>query len=308
MLATAARPLYSQSRGVPKMQAVPEPYDQVSLRRAEKEIARFHFGAGLNRPFVYPVIGPSGRGLTRMGHPGDPYGHSHHNSIWISHSSVNGVDFWADHKADGGRIVTKQVVGLVDEDALCGVITRSEWVAPQGKVLLKEQRETYAYPLPADEWLLVIDLTLEAASVDVVFGKAAFGPIGVRVAKQLSVQFGDGVIRNSAGASGEPAIFRKPAKWTDYSGTIATGVREGLTLFDHPMNPGHPSPFHVRADGWMGAMLSMDRDFVATKKDPLKLRYGVYVHAGAPTDGALEGQWDEFVKGRRNRLPHLAVP
>ena len=296
LLATATLPLRSQSRPVPRLQAVPEAYEQVSIQRQEKEIARLHHGATLNRPFVYPVIGPSGRGLTRMGHPGDPYGHSHHNSIWICYSSVNGVDFWSDHRTDGGRIVTKEVFDLIDDDARAGVITRSEWIAPQGKVLLNERRETWAYPLESGQWLLVIDLTLQAVSVDVVFEKASFGPIGVRMAKPLSAFFGDGVIRNSSGASGEPAIFRKPAKWVDYSGSIANGVPEGLTLFDHPMNPGHPSPFHVRVDGWMGAMLSMDRAFTATHSQPLRVRYGVFVHSGAPTVAVLEKRWADFAK------------
>ena len=34
--------------------------------------------------------------LTRMGHPHDPQSHSHHNSVWISHNSVNGISFWED--------------------------------------------------------------------------------------------------------------------------------------------------------------------------------------------------------------------
>ena len=29
-----------------------------------------------------------------MGHPHDPVGHSHHNSVWIAHESVNGESFW----------------------------------------------------------------------------------------------------------------------------------------------------------------------------------------------------------------------
>jgi hypothetical protein len=49
------------------MQAVPQPYKQVSFQRGGGEIARFHFGAALKRPFVFPLVGPSGRSLTRLG-------------------------------------------------------------------------------------------------------------------------------------------------------------------------------------------------------------------------------------------------
>ncbi|MBA2527593.1 MAG: PmoA family protein, partial [Pyrinomonadaceae bacterium] len=245
--------------GIPAMQAVPQPYDQVSLQRDEREIARFHYGPALNRPFVYPVIGPSGRTLTRMGHPGDPHSHSHHNSVWVSYSSVNGVDFWSDHRADRGRIVVREVTELEDGNDRAGIITKGAWIDPAGKTLVREQRETWVYRLEDRQLLLVIDLKLDAAAGEVTFEKAGFGPVGVRVAKWMSAHFGDGRITNSAGGEGEPATFRKPARWMDYSGSVASGVREGLTLMDHPMNPGHPSPFHVREDGWMGAMLSTER-------------------------------------------------
>src|SRR5205823_14730376 len=85
------------AKPIPRVQAVPEPYDQISFQVDGKELARYHFHASLHRPFVYPVLGPSGRTLTRMGHPGDPFTHSHHNSVWISYSNVNGVDYWTDH-------------------------------------------------------------------------------------------------------------------------------------------------------------------------------------------------------------------
>jgi len=69
------------AKPVPRFQAVPQPYEQVSFTRDGAEISRLHFGPGLNRPFVFPAIGPGGRSVTRMGHPHDPVSHSHHNSI-----------------------------------------------------------------------------------------------------------------------------------------------------------------------------------------------------------------------------------
>ena len=82
-----------QPKPVPLMQAIPLPYDQVSLQHQGVEMMRFHFANTLRRPFVFPIQGPSGRSLTRMGHPHDPVGHSHHNSFWVSHYRVNGFDF-----------------------------------------------------------------------------------------------------------------------------------------------------------------------------------------------------------------------
>src|SRR5690348_16421423 len=74
-----------EGKPIPAMQVLPLPYDQASVERQGQEIARYHFGATLRRPYVYPLVGPTGKSLTRMGHPRDPQGHSHHNSLWISH-------------------------------------------------------------------------------------------------------------------------------------------------------------------------------------------------------------------------------
>ena len=57
------------AKPVPRMQVVPLPHAQASIQRDGKEITRYHFAGSLRRPFLYPIIGPSGRSLTRMGHP-----------------------------------------------------------------------------------------------------------------------------------------------------------------------------------------------------------------------------------------------
>ena len=55
----AAEP--SQPKPVPRLQAIPLPGQEISFQRDGVEIARYCFATNLNRPFVYPVIGPSGR-------------------------------------------------------------------------------------------------------------------------------------------------------------------------------------------------------------------------------------------------------
>ena len=57
-----------EPKPVPRLQVVPMPDDQASFQRDGVEITRYHFGPGLERPFLFPVVGPSGRSLTRMGH------------------------------------------------------------------------------------------------------------------------------------------------------------------------------------------------------------------------------------------------
>jgi hypothetical protein len=286
-----------RGKPVPRLQAIPQPYDQVSFQRDGLEIARFHFGHDLRRPFVFPLVGPSGRSLTRMGHPRDPESHSHHNSVWVSHNSVNGVSFWDDRSK--GKIVHQRVEKIVDEGGdVAAVFAAANWVnEADGKVLLRERRRTEVRLLDKGDYLLTIDLRLEAPGPQpVTFGKTPFGLLGVRMAKTIGVTDGGGTIRNSEGGVDEKEVLWKRAKWVDYSGPVTNDAVEGITLMDHPSNPNHPTFFHVRNDGWMGASLTYDADRMIEPGKPLVLRYGLYVHAGAPPREQINGRWDAFAK------------
>jgi hypothetical protein len=296
VVAMSQATLPAQPKAAPKMQATPQPYDQVSFQRDGAEIARFHFGSTLRRPFVFPLIGPSGRALTRMGHPHDPIGHSHHNSVWISHHDVNGVTFWGDTGKNTGRIIHQRVEKLADGDDEASVTSLNHWTEDATKkVLLIERRKTTVQLLEKNEWLLILDLQFDVKE-PVTLGKTPFGIIGVRLAKSIGVNDGAGMIRNSAGQVNEKEVFWKPAKWVDYSGAVAAKQVEGITLFDHPANPNHPSVFHVRNDGWMGACLTFDAPRTIVPGKSLRLRYGLYVHGGQPSGDAIETSWAAFAK------------
>ena len=46
---------------------------------------------GLYRPYVFPLRTVQGHVVTQAG----PADHPHHLSIWVAHSKVNGLNFWA---------------------------------------------------------------------------------------------------------------------------------------------------------------------------------------------------------------------
>jgi hypothetical protein len=286
------------------MQVIPLPDAQASFQRDGRELTRAYFGTSLRRPFLYPVIGPSGRSLTRMGHPHDPEGHSHHNSVWAAHESVDGDSFWSDRGP--GRVVQRRIVRYDDRDDEASLIAINAWVGKGDAVRLLERRGIVVQPLADLEWMLILDLQFEAPGGPVTFGTTPFGMVGVRLAKTIGINDGGGLIRNSEGnvnELGPNGAFRKRARWVDYSGPISRDAVEGVTLLDHPANPNHPTHFHVRGDGWMGASLTYENPIVIEPGRLLRLRYGLYVHAGVPSPQALDARWAEFARSVVNDLP-----
>lgn len=261
----------------PRCQLVPLPDEQVSFQIDNVERLRWHHGASYPRPFFYPLLGPTGTSLTRMGHPGAP-DHDHHRSIWFSHNKVLGIDFWSDRSP--ARIRQKNWLCYQDgEDEATMSVLLGWYDGHDPKELLEQELIAGIRPGPDGETFLELQATFKPTAESLEFGKTNFGFLAVRMAKSLSAHFGGGVITNSEGAVGEPAIFGKPAKWMDYSGPVPRGD-EGITYFDHPTNPGHPVSWHVREDGWMGASVCLNGPLETTRKQPLMLRYLLHAHRG----------------------------
>ncbi len=270
----------------PRCEVLPLPDHQVAVLVEGKECLRWHFGPHSPKPFFYPILGPSGRSLTRLGHPGAP-NHDHHRSVWFAHADVAGVDFWSDRTP--ARVVQRQWLAYQDGDeAVLAVLL--EWQdgrSPQP--LLQQELVAAVAPLDGGQWLLELQSTFRPTADQLQFGRTNFGFLAVRVAKSLSEYFGGGLLTDSNGRQHEAQIFGRRAAWVDYSGPVLPDVVEGLTCFDHPTNPGHPTRWHVREDGWMGASVCFDGPLTTTRTEPLRLRYLLHVHAG-PVDPDRAGQ------------------
>ncbi len=287
---------------VPQVQAVPLPHHVTSFQLDGRELTALHFDPLDMRPFWYPILGSKEISLTRMGHPHDPLTHSHHNSVWISHNSLNGLDFWGDQAKHQGRIIPVEVSHEGYEDGVSFASMRmvNHWVnAADQSLQLREIRRTEIRPIEgAKSWFMIIDLEFTAPRErTATFGATGFGLVAVRVAKSIGVHDGGGRILNSEGQLNEAQVFRKPARWCDYSGRISNEVDglAGITLMNHPMNPHHPTAFHVRNDGWMGCCLSLDTPVEVTESQKLRVRYALWVHDAVPTLNEIEQQWQTFL-------------
>ena len=283
---------------IPRCQIIPEPEDQAVFQIGDQEVLRWHHGKEYPRPFFYPLNGPSGQSLTRMGHPGAA-NHDHHRSVWFAHNKVLGMDFWA----DGKEMQIRQHGWLVYQDGEEEAVMASEigWYdGHDPQPLLKQVLVAALQPDREGQYQLELQATFTPTAETLELQKTNFGMLAVRVSKNLSVHFGGGTLANSEGQVGEPAIFGKPARWMDYSGPVSTSgppVIEGISYIDHPKNPGQPTHWHVREDGWMGASLCFNAPIMLQKIAPLRIRYLLDIHAG-PVDAKRANRLQTDFSGR----------
>jgi hypothetical protein len=288
-----------------RCQVVPLPAHQVSVRVDGAERLRWHHGPEYPRPFFYPLLGPSGSPLTRMGHPGAP-DHDHHRSIWFAHAKVLGIDFWGDRT--DARVRQKQWLQYQDGDAEAALAVLLGWYdGHDPRALLEQELVAGVRPGPDGETLLEMQATFRPTAESLEFGQTNFGFLAVRVAKNLSEHFGGGRLTNSAGATGEPALFGKPARWVDYSGPVPGGGTEGITYIDHPDNPGSPVRWHVREDGWMGAAVCLGGPVPTTRKQPLVLRYLLHAHRGPVARERADRLAADFAASPRYEVARVQV-
>lgn len=290
-----------------RCEAIPVADQQVSLRIDGREIARWNASPLAPRPYLYPLNGPSGACLTRMGHPGAP-NHDHHRSVWFAHHKLLGIDFWSEDSP--ARI--RQQGWLVYQDGADAAVmaVRLGWFDGHDPQPLVEQEVILVVrPLDNGEYLLDWQLRFTPHAEQIEFQKTNFGFLAVRVAKSMSAVFGAGMLTDSEQRSGEKAIFGQSARWVDYSGPVVVEsseerrtVTEGITYFDHPSNPTHPSRWHVRDDGWMGCAPCLEGPLTTTKASPLSLRYGFYIHSGPADQARMEHAWMHWLG-----MPRLSV-
>jgi hypothetical protein len=305
-----------------RCQIVPQPDHQASFTIDGAERLRWHFGPNYPRPFFYPLAGPSGAALSRMGHPGAP-NHDHHRSIWFAHEKVLGINFWGDNTP--ARVKQKEWLAYQDHDDQAVMAVSLGWYdGHDPQELLTQQLIVELRPYGNGETLVELQSTFTPTAESLELGQTNFGFLAVRVAKSISKFFGGGELRSSEGATGENEIFGKAARWMDYSGPVrvppTAGSRfgaqhgagetavEGITYFDHASNPGYPAHWHVREDGWMGASFNRTGTYVIECKRPLVLRYLLFAHAGIAESKTANALAQAFNEGRAFQVTHHPGP
>jgi len=287
--------------------------DRVAVTVDGEEFTSYRF-TGHDKPILSPLRAPGGVPLTRSwpiekGVAGEPEDHPHHESLWFTHGSVNGHDFWAPRAHGAGPDgpiphVEHVSIDRCESGETAILETTSRWVDADSKPVLTEHRTMV---FSADETARSIDVTLKlvADAGPVTFGDTKEGSFALRVRPQLQPKDFNG----SQGASGrlinseglvDAAAWGKRARWVDYSGTV-DGKAYGIAMLDHPFNLRHPTWWHAREYGLSGANPFGIHDFAGEPEgagnftipegETLVLRYLVVFHAGVAEEAGIDRRW-----------------
>lgn len=274
-----------------------------------KPFCEYHIRSG-HQPIIWPIIGPGGQPLTRaypMGEQaaGGSDDHPHHRSLWFTHGSVNGLDFWMEPKAPrpDNQIVHREFAELTAADGVAKIVARDDWTSDGRKVA--EDERTITFGADANGRWIDFLVVVTASEGDLTFGDTKEGSLGLRVADSLSAEpkhGGKGGIRNSRGQE-DAVAWGQSAEWVDYSGPV-DGKPAGIAVFDLPDSFRHPTRWHVREYGLFAANPFGQHDFppdvreqgatTIKKGETLKLHYRVLFYDGTKTNRELAAIYKEY--------------
>lgn len=215
-----------------------------------------------NKPFLWRIMGPTGKPMTRSFPMEDVAGettdHVHQRGLTFAHQGVAGYDTWVedatyrDHATSADRVAT---VGAIRHRGYrtvagggCGVIhARNDLVDAANKPLLAEERRmTFSFAPFAR--IIDVDIDLVAAYGPVELADMKDAGVYIRVPDSMAVDRGlGGVIVNSA-EQRNADTWSRHAEWVDYHGPVA-GEHLGIAILNHPTSFRHPTAWHVRTYG-----------------------------------------------------------
>jgi hypothetical protein len=291
LLAVASLPVSSRglnaAEAVPPVATITESFDEATKTK------RFTISAGGTRftefdwvidrksagqkPYFYPVETASGLNIARELTTKDD--HPHHKGIWFTIDEVNDRKYWAEK----ARVlcVAAEIVTPSGNPAVMKIT--NHWLDESDGVVLTESTTVSFH----GDRLMTYDATLTAGSEDVTFHDTKEGLFAIRLRDQLRGQNG-GTISNADGETSEENCWGRESAWVDYHGSI-DGQTVGVAIFDHPRNF-RKSRYHVRNYGLFAINPFGPKAYTKGQlpEDPvtlasgtsLRLRYGLYVHAG----------------------------
>lgn len=318
---------------------------QLTVKEAERRVdvtidgqpfTSYVWPTTLKKPVLYPILTAKGTRITRgfpmEPAPGERVDHPHHVGLWFNYGDVNGIDFWnnseaikPDQRPKMGTIVHRAVTAAKGGPNEGVLEVDSDWVMPDGSVILKEHTK-YVFRGTATSRTIDRITTLKAGATRVDMKDNKEGVLGLRVTRALEEPttkpevFTDaagrpttvasmdntgvnGVYLTSEGVKGA-AVWGTRGRWTTLSGKVG-GEQVSVAIFDTPGNPGYPTYWHARGYGLFAANplgqkeLSGGKDtlnFALEPNQSVTFKHRVHVVTGGMTAEQAEAAWKQWVE------------
>ncbi len=250
------------------------------------------------KPYIYPLATLDGTGLTAN----SPADHVWHHSLWFAWKYINHVNFWEIDKKTGlsaGCTNIKSTRFHRGADFSARVEMAIEYALPGQPPVMRESRVlTFGAPRPDGAYAIDWDATFTVGNEDITLDrtppKAKSGGYA-----GLSLRFPKGTtgwsFLTSEGAHNSDEGNGKRARWVDFSGPTTKGTVAGITVFDHPANPRHPTAWYLNeGHPYFSPALIYQEPMTLKAGATMRLRYRVQVHNGAGEAAALEREWTSY--------------
>ncbi len=276
-----------------------------------------------NKPYLYPLIGPTGQPMTRA-YPmekvdGEQYDHPHHRSIWFGHQNVGGFDTWLElrtgterdmdadklkaFKEKMGRTIHREFSKLEADEKRALIRTRNDYVGSKGEKLMSDER-TIVIRKNRNQVVVDFDITFIAEYGDIEIGDIKDAGLSVRIPSVMALKEGNGGrILNSEGIR-DGDTWSKRAAWVDYHGPLH-GEHVGIAILNHPSSFRHPTPWHVRDYGLFTAnpfgfnSLDKSRDdksFTLADGTRFLMKHRIIFHKGDTEQAKIAQAYERYAK------------
>lgn len=268
--------------------------DQVTVKVGEEVFTVYRLGKKWPKPFASPVHGPGEIVMTReIARPGVKVDHPHHKGIWIAVDEVNENKHWAENSKIEN--VSAKILKAEGNPAQLQLV--NHWLNKEDKPILVENTTVSIF----SNRLMVYDIEFKPFNEAVTFNDTKEGLFGFRMVDSMREKE-TGKVVNSEGLKGTGQTWGKTADWIDYYGQVE-GKTLGVALMDHPANF-RPSRYHVRNYGLFSISPFGEQAYGKQGAKPvtlepgktLRLRYGLYIHAGDTKKANVSEVYEDFVK------------
>ncbi len=270
--------------------------DDVSLGR---NILQHNARPGL-RPYIHPLRISNSDSIVCLTED-SPWHHPWQHGIQSGFHGVNGCDFWF----DPGQHPTMEI-GTIEPST--PRITSSEppawtieaiWRHADGRLLLAESQRwsmSEAAESASDGALVFLDLdwTMQAIP-DIEIEQHAYGGFFIRMPFRRDV---GATVFNSAGQLGDETE-QQPARWVNlYMPLENSQVGAGITVLDHPDNPGHPVKWRVDGQRGINPAPCIPSALALPAGAAMRHCYRLVLHGGTLAATQIDALWVTYTDNK----------